>query len=140
MNDAHPISPRSRAARARHRATTTRSAGDVPPGQNPVETTGTDAAGPTVLPLYTPKAAAELLGVRESWLRRRVAARAVPCRFIGKHLRFSHDDVLAIIQAAAHPATTAPRPARRHRAPSCGHGNHSAARGAAQPYTGARLT
>jgi len=61
-----------------------------------------------VLPLYTPAAAAELLAVRESWLRRRAAARAVPCTFLGKHLRFSHADVHAIVTAAARPATAPP--------------------------------
>ena len=54
-----------------------------------------------VLPLYTPTEAARLLAVPESWLRRRVTARAVPCTFLGKHLRFSHADVLAIARAAA---------------------------------------
>jgi excisionase family DNA binding protein len=54
-----------------------------------------------VLPLYTPRAAAELLAVRESWLRRRAAARAVPCTFLGRHLRFSRADLEAIAQAAA---------------------------------------
>lgn len=71
-----------------------------------------------VLPLYTPAEAAEMLAVRESWLRRRAAARAVPCTFLGKHLRFSRADVVAIAAAAAHPpATTRPdRPRGRGRA------------------------
>ena len=55
----------------------------------------------SVLPLYTPAAAAEILAVRESWLRRRAAARTVPCTFLGKHLRFSHADVVAIAEAGA---------------------------------------
>jgi hypothetical protein len=29
------------------------------------------------------------MAVRESWLRRKAAARAIPCTFLGKHLRFS---------------------------------------------------
>jgi excisionase family DNA binding protein len=61
-----------------------------------------------VLPLYTPRAAAEVLAVRESWLRRKAAARAVPCTFLGRHLRFSRADLEAIAQAAAHPPLTAP--------------------------------
>lgn len=63
-----------------------------------------DSAGETILPLLTPAEAARLLAVRESWLRRRATARAVPCTFLGKHLRFSRSDVLDIATAAAHPA------------------------------------
>ncbi|MBN9097953.1 MULTISPECIES: helix-turn-helix domain-containing protein [unclassified Pseudonocardia] len=70
-----------------------------------------------VLPLYTPGHAAELLAVRESWLRRRVTERRVPCTFMGKHLRFSRADVEAIAAAGARPAgPTTPlrrRPIRR---------------------------
>jgi excisionase family DNA binding protein len=55
--------------------------------------------------LYTPAEAAELLRVRESWLRKKAAARAVPCTFLGKHLRFSPVDLAAIVAAAARPAT-----------------------------------
>jgi hypothetical protein len=39
--------------------------------------------------LYTPGEAAQPLKVRESWLRKKAAARLVPCTFLGKHLRFS---------------------------------------------------
>jgi excisionase family DNA binding protein len=60
--------------------------------------------------LYTPAEAAKLLRVRESWLRKKAAARAVPCTFLGKHLRFSPTDLAAIVAAAARPAT-----GRRHR-------------------------
>lgn len=63
--------------------------------------------------LLTPEQAAELLQVRPSWLRRKAAARAVPCRFLGKHLRFSRTDVEAIAAASA-------RPARSHRYPRDG--------------------
>jgi excisionase family DNA binding protein len=64
--------------------------------------TGTDPAATPVL--YTPAEAAQLLKVRESWLRRKAAARQVPCTFLGKHLRFSPTDLTAIITAAAQPA------------------------------------
>ena len=57
----------------------------------------------SLLPLYTPAAAAELLAMRESWLRRRATARTVPCTFLGKHLRFSHADIVAIATAGARP-------------------------------------
>jgi len=66
-----------------------------------------------VLPLYTPSAAAEILAVRESWLRRGAAARTVPCTFLGKHLRFSHADVVAIAEAGATAAGPAHRRPRR---------------------------
>ncbi|WP_325052948.1 helix-turn-helix domain-containing protein [Actinomadura sp. WAC 06369] len=51
--------------------------------------------------LYTPAEAAAILQVRESWLRKKASARAVPCTFIGKHLRFSEQDIEAIIAAGA---------------------------------------
>jgi excisionase family DNA binding protein len=67
---------------------------------------------PPLLLLYTPAEAAGLLAVRESWLRRRATARTVPCTFLGKHLRFSRADVVAIAAAGAHLIGPA-RPARR---------------------------
>ncbi len=39
--------------------------------------------------LCTPAEAAEILNIRESWLRHKAAARAIPCTFVGKHLRFT---------------------------------------------------
>jgi excisionase family DNA binding protein len=57
----------------------------------------------SVLPLHTPPEAARLLAVPESWLRRQVTARLVPHTRLGKHLRFSHADLVVI-------ATTAPAP------------------------------
>ncbi|MFI7679383.1 helix-turn-helix domain-containing protein [Actinophytocola sp. NPDC049390] len=48
--------------------------------------------------LYTAEQAASLLQVRPSWLRRKAAARAVPCRFVGKHLRFSRADIETIAE------------------------------------------
>jgi excisionase family DNA binding protein len=53
--------------------------------------------------LYTAEQAATLLQVRPSWLRRKAAARAVPCRFIGKHLRFSRTDIDTIAENSATP-------------------------------------
>ncbi|GAA1815511.1 hypothetical protein GCM10009682_40530 [Luedemannella flava] len=54
--------------------------------------------------LYTPAQAAQRLQVRESWLRKKAAAREVPCTFLGKHLRFSADDLAAIVDASARAA------------------------------------
>jgi excisionase family DNA binding protein len=69
--------------------------------------------------VYTPEQAARLLNVGESWLRRKAAARLVPCTFIGKHLRFTAADVAAIIAAGARPAG-ARRPRRKARLPHHG--------------------
>ncbi len=62
--------------------------------------------------LYTPGEAAEQLRVRESWLRRRAAARQIPCTFLGKHLRFSAADLAGIVSQNAQ-APTGRRPRRR---------------------------
>ena len=51
--------------------------------------------------LHTPAEAAEILKIRESWLRTKAAARAIPCTFIGKHLRFSDDDIAQIMAEGA---------------------------------------
>lgn len=65
--------------------------------------------------LYTARQAADLLQVSPSWLRKKASARAVPCTFIGKHLRFSAADIAAIIAAGEQtPRITRPRrPSRR---------------------------
>ncbi|XVV10849.1 helix-turn-helix domain-containing protein [Actinoplanes sp. CA-131856] len=57
------------------------------------------------LQTFTPTEAAELLRIGESWLRRKAAARVIPCTFVGKHLRFTAVDIAAIIAAGATPAT-----------------------------------
>lgn len=41
--------------------------------------------------------AAEFLQVSTSWLRKRVAARAVPCVRLGRSVRFSADDLARIV-------------------------------------------
>ncbi|WP_372452659.1 helix-turn-helix domain-containing protein [Pseudonocardia nigra] len=102
------------------RPSTRRDQGVVPPlptarvdGPDSEPRPGSATAGRTrvggdqdaLLPLLTPAQAAELLSVRESWLRRRATARAVPCTFLGKHLRFSRTDVRAIAAAAAQPVS-----------------------------------
>jgi excisionase family DNA binding protein len=51
--------------------------------------------------LYTPAAAAERLTVGESWLRRKAGQRLIPCTFVGKHLRFTEDDLRAIVAAGS---------------------------------------
>ncbi|WP_051772736.1 helix-turn-helix domain-containing protein [Saccharothrix sp. NRRL B-16314] len=65
--------------------------------------------------LYTPAQAAELLAVRESWLRRKAGQRAIPCTFLGKHLRFSAANLRDIADSGNHtPPTLHSRPRRTH--------------------------
>ena len=60
--------------------------------------------------LYTPAEAAEVLKVPESWLRKKAAARMIPCTFLGKHLRFSDEDISKIVRAGAkEPLSLTPR-------------------------------
>jgi excisionase family DNA binding protein len=56
--------------------------------------------------LYTPKEAAALLRVRESWLRRQATARTIPVTFLGRHLRFSAANLASIIATGSRPAGT----------------------------------
>lgn len=56
--------------------------------------------------LYTPAAAAALLSIKESWLRRKAGTRAIPCTFLGRHLRFSHADLRSITTQGNHPTPT----------------------------------
>ena len=51
--------------------------------------------------LHTAAETAGILKVRESWLKTKAAARSIPCTFIGKHLRFSDDDIAEIMRAGA---------------------------------------
>lgn len=66
--------------------------------------------------LYTPAAAAKRLTIGESWLRRKAGQRLIPCTFVGKHLRFTDDDLRAIV-AAGHrgPSHRKPAPGRPSR-------------------------
>jgi excisionase family DNA binding protein len=77
-----------------------------PPARPPALETSTPTAADTATGpvLYTADQAAELLQVRPSWLRRKAAARTIPCRHVGKHLRFSRADINAIADASAQPA------------------------------------
>ena len=63
--------------------------------------------------LHTPAEAAQILSIRESWLRGKAAARAIPCTFVGKHLRFSDDDIAQIMAEGARPPVTCRRGTRR---------------------------
>lgn len=74
-------------------------AGEPDTGSAPSASLGTDSA--TLPRLHTPAAAAQLLSVPESWLRRKAGLRLIPCTFLGKHLRFSDADLAAIIENGA---------------------------------------
>lgn len=63
--------------------------------------------------LYTAAEAAGILKVRESWLKTKAAARLIPCTFIGKHLRFSDDDIAEIMRAGARQPVTSRQPRPR---------------------------
>jgi hypothetical protein len=85
-----------------------------PGGNGVADRVGPSAGQPAGDPapvLFTPAQAAEMLQVRESWLRRRAAHRLVPCTFLGKHLRFSRANLDQILADAARPAATAQRAA-----------------------------
>jgi hypothetical protein len=74
------------------------------PATSGVDEPSTARAGTSSAPLlYTAEQAAGLLQVRPSWLRRKAAARAVPCRFMGKHLRFSRADIETIAEGDTPP-------------------------------------
>ena len=62
--------------------------------------------------LLTPASAALLLAVPESWLRRKAGRRLIPCTFIGKHLRFSMNDIAAIADHGAQRVAQPRRPPR----------------------------
>jgi excisionase family DNA binding protein len=83
---------------------------DVRPSPPSHADRGASAGEP--LQLYTPAAAAALLAVPASWLQRKAAARLIPSTFLGKHLRFSHTDLTAIIAAGQRPAITGHGPSR----------------------------
>jgi len=49
--------------------------------------------------LLTIAEAAAVLNVPENWLRKKVAAHAVPCTRLGKHVRFTNEHLDQIIEA-----------------------------------------
>jgi excisionase family DNA binding protein len=50
--------------------------------------------------LYTVEEAANRLGLKPSWLYERTRKNALPCRRLGKYVRFSDADLSAIIADA----------------------------------------
>lgn len=71
-------------------------------------------APPDMTPLlHTPAEAADLLKVKESWLRRQAGQRRIPSTYLGKHLRFSDADLRAIVESAQRSVRTRNRSPRR---------------------------
>jgi excisionase family DNA binding protein len=64
-----------------------------------------DAGRPLLL---TIEEAAEVLSVPVSWLRKRVANHTVACTRLGRHVRFTREQVAAIIDGAAQPVVAPP--------------------------------
>lgn len=58
--------------------------------------------------LYTPAEAAELLKLKESWLRRAVQDKSIPHTKVGKHLRFSVADLAEIVTTSRQPVEVVP--------------------------------
>jgi excisionase family DNA binding protein len=51
--------------------------------------------------LFTIQEAAELLRIPISWLYERTRRNAIPCRRLGKYVRFSEEDLAKIMSAQA---------------------------------------
>jgi excisionase family DNA binding protein len=58
--------------------------------------------------LLTIDEAAAMLSVPISWLKQRVASHSVGCTRLGRHIRFTREQVAAIIDAAAQPVAQQP--------------------------------
>lgn len=78
-----------------------RNASVIPDSDLPAETTHE----PTLLTL---EQAARLLAVPTSWLKQRVSAREIACTRLGRHIRFTRDQVDALIAACEQPVALRP--------------------------------
>jgi excisionase family DNA binding protein len=104
-----------RTARRAHRERPVR-AGSAAAGELREDKSAADVPAPEDdIVLYTPAQAAALLAVKESWLRRKAGQRAIPCTFVGKHLRFSAHDLRAITALGAQPVVARPDASRQRR-------------------------
>jgi excisionase family DNA binding protein len=65
----------------------------------------TGATSPDVaVRLFTIEEAAEALRIPISWLYERTRRNAIPCRRLGKYVRFTHNDLMEIISSTeSHP-------------------------------------
>lgn len=57
-------------------------------------------------PLRTVREAASILGVSETWIYSRTAARSIPHTRLGGHVRFTDADLAAIVSGGATPPAT----------------------------------
>ena len=94
--DSNPARPCSRAS-APLRARPPSLSGEAP-SSSEVPSIGCSAI------LFTAEQAGSLLAVPGSWLRKKAAAREIPCRYLGKYLRFALADLTTIAEMAAQPA------------------------------------
>ena len=62
--------------------------------------------------LYTVEQAADLLQVAPRWLKDNVAAHAIPCTRLGKHIRFTAADLDLLIAQRQQSVINAPRSLR----------------------------
>jgi excisionase family DNA binding protein len=58
---------------------------------------------------------AEMTALKESWLRRAAAAQAIPSHKVGRHIRFTEEDIDALIAQSARPIVPPPPGLRRAR-------------------------
>lgn len=84
-----------------HRFPVPKSASGIPNGEPSTETTQEPR-------LLTLDQAAGLLAVPASWLKQRVAAREIACTRLGRHIRFTQDQVDALIAACEQPVALRP--------------------------------
>ncbi|WP_083267847.1 helix-turn-helix domain-containing protein [Lentzea guizhouensis] len=84
-------------------------------GVTQVPTAAQELPEPGAQLLYTPGQAAVILTVKESWLRRQAGQRRIPSTRLGKHLRFSHADLDAIVASAQCATRTRARAPRHQR-------------------------
>jgi excisionase family DNA binding protein len=68
----------------------------------------TSDGDPASEPLLTVEQAAAMLAVPASWLKQRVASHMVACTRLGRHIRFTRDQVASIVAASEQPALTMP--------------------------------
>jgi excisionase family DNA binding protein len=88
------------------------------PGPRHCKGSGHPLGHPDIAPddlpqLHTPGEAAEILTVKESWLRRKAGQRIIPCTFVGRHLRFSTADLRQIVDAGHQDRSASVRRQRR---------------------------
>jgi excisionase family DNA binding protein len=85
----------------------------TPTGYSPVRAVGSGepdlpAASERIPLLLTVEQASGLLAVPPSWLKQRVAAHSITCTRLGRHIRFTREQLATIVAAGEQPAAFAP--------------------------------